>query len=428
MRIVSLALLVACHSAPPPRAGFVGLGPADAAMVSTAADAVVAAPHDPLAHDRFVRDCLHAGARAECDKFYTSLADPSIGLALLALAFGDATAATARLQSPDDTPPLRSLLAVRLARFSADNDDLERARAALAVAEPSADKDLATVAISIADGSFADASLRLRALAESNAPLSAEQRDSLVQLGTRLSDRAATQNHEAVDAARRELSELEKLSAEEAIVRADAALKIAPNASLLWMVDGFARLKALDEPGAVAAFERAKELCPFDPEADFQLARLHERQGRYTRAVDFLQRGVDAAPVWSKGLWKLSDLALLAHEPKIATRALQRLKRLYPEDLSVDLGRARALLDEDQGAQALAVLKESARAHPSDLRPEVALAKTAFQLHASAASEEARRSLLNEAEHAITAAEALGQSPTEVEGLSRQLRELKGKM
>ena len=259
--------------------------------------------------------------------------------------------------------------------------------------------------------------------------MSPEERDSLVQLGTRLSDKAATQNHEATDAARHTLSQLEKLSADEAIIRSDAALRIAPDASLLWIVSGFARLKGSDEPGAVSAFERARELCPFDPEADFQLARLHEKEGRYTRAVIFLQRGLESAPVWSKGLWKLSDMALLAHEPEIAGRALRRLKRLYPEDLTVDLGRARALLDEDRGAQALAVLKEAERAHPADARPALALAKAALQLHASAASGDARKALIAEAERAISRAEARSASqPVKSTTLARTIAQLKEKI
>ena len=415
-----LVFFLGCHAAPEPKV-FAAVGEPDGARVRAAALAVKAAPRSEEAQRQLVTACVRAGTRKLCEEFYTSL-PASSGPALLALAFSDPVPALARLSDVQD--PLHHLLVLSVSRFSIDHGDLARAKAALAYATPSLDTQLVQVAIDIAEGAFAGAARSLAEIA-SGGPMSADQREYAMTLGTRLADRAATQDKNAVDAARRLLADMPNLAADDAVMHAENAAHDFPNSSLLELAVGLALLKAMDEPGAAAAFERAKMLCPFDPQADFELARLHERRGRYARAVMYLERGLDVAPVWSKGLWKLSDVALQAHEPQIAGRALERLKRLYPEDLAVDLGRARALLDGDDGPQALAILKQAAREHPADLRPQLALGKTALELQAHASSNETRKQLMSDAQRALHSAQALDENNGEVIALGQALSKVK---
>ena len=423
----SLVFLFACHSAPEPRV-FSSVGEPDGERLRQAALAVRSAPANAEAERRLIAACVHAGARRQCDEFYTSL-PPGSGPALLALAFSDPAPAEARLQVAGD--PLRELVIMSLARSAADHGDIARARSVLALAaaprpaDPPTDAALVHAAIDIGEGSFAGAARTLSDISAGSEPLSPEQRDYAIALGMRLADRAATQDKNAVDATRRLLAEMALMPPDDAVMHAETAAREFPQSSLLQLAVGLALLKGLDEPGAAAAFERAKMLCPFDPEADFELARMHERRGRYARAVTYLERGLDVAPVWSKGLWKLSDVALLAHEPQIAARALARLKRLYPEDLAVDLGRARALLDGDEAAQALAILKQAAREHPADLRPQVALAKTALEMQARASSNETRKQLVGDAQRALRSAQALDENNGEVQALAQALAKVK---
>lgn len=417
----ALVFLLGCHTALEPKV-FASVGEPDGARVRAVAIAVRAEPRSADAQRGFVSACVRAGVRTQCDEFFTSFASGS-GPALLALAFSDPSPALARISDAQD--PLRPLLVLSLARFSADHGDMDGAKAMVARAEPSLDRQLVQTAIDIAEGSFALAARTLGEITSSGASLSPEQREYAMGLGVRLADSAATQDKNAVDAARRLLAEMATLPPDDAVMHAEAAAREYPKSSLLELAVGLALLKAMDEPGAAAAFERAKMLCPFDPQADFELARLHERRGRYARAVMYLERGLDVAPVWSKGLWKLSDVALQAHEPQIAGRALARLKRLYPEDLAVDLGRARALLDGDDGAQALAVLKQAAREHPADLRPQLALAKTALELEQHASSNETRRQLVGDAQRALRSAQALDENNGEVIALGQALSKVK---
>jgi tetratricopeptide (TPR) repeat protein len=417
----AFVFLLGCHAVPEPRV-FASIGEPDGARLRASAIALRHAPASTEAHRQFITACVRAGARAQCDEFYTSIPQAT-GPALLALAFSEPVPAEARLHATGD--PLHNLLLISLARFAADHGDLDRAKAALALADPSAEVALVHAAIDIAEGAFAGAARTLTEVTGGTEPLGPEQREYAIALGVRLSDRAATQDKNAVDATRRLLAEMPQIPPDDAVMHAETAAREFPQSSLLQLAVGLALLKALDEPGAAAAFERAKMLCPFDPEADFELARLHERRGRYARAVTYLERGLDIAPVWSKGLWKLSDVALLAREPAIASRAFARLKRLYPEDLAVDLGRARALLDGDDGPQALAILKQAAREHPADLRPQLALAKTALELQARSSSTETRKQLVGDAAHALKSAQAIDENNGEVLALAKAISQVK---
>lgn len=438
MRPIFLSFFLAsCATIPRPIADLSRALQADASLVSAPAEKLLSGVAGVADERTFAHGCLRAGGRGACETFVRGLAEPARTrlLSLVAVQFGEPALLEARLSSPDDPEPMRTAMNLELARHyvrQADEGSRTKAAAALAAAaaldatnEWLAERTLLAVGLSIQNDELASAHKQLRDLLESTATLDERSRDEIVRLSERLIARAADHDRDATDQARRLFAEMNRLSPDEAVASASELADKYPDTNSLWIALGLARLKAGDEPGAVLAFERARTVCPYDPEADYQLARLHERRSRFARAVFYLERGLDSAPAWTKGLWLMADVAMQAREPERASKALATLKRLYPTDVTVDLGRARALLDRDDGVRAMAILKETSRSHPTDLRPALALAKAALTLHARAQSPEGRARMVSEAEAALAHCKAVSKDHNEVLALQSAVAKLK---
>lgn len=431
-----VCVLAACagHRSPA-ETSFATLHEPDRGELVVAARRALDFPNQPDAHVALATRCLRAGTEQLCASFYQAQLPRSIGPALLALAFGDPQQLLLRINQPppEDNSDTRFVGAVMLARHFASAGKPEEAARMLSIAdqEPAAlerqvDASLARISVAIEQRDFATAHGQVRSLVESEARLDTEQRELLLRLGSRLKDRASLADDEASDAARRLLANLTKLSAEEATQEADVALSRHPNSSLVWSAAGLARLKAGQESSAVLALERAHELDAFDPEPDWQLAQLHERRQRLARAVFHLRRALDSSPTFANALWRLCDVGLLAKDLAAADIAMRRLKRLYPEELRVDLGRARVLLEGDDAFRAIAVLKESTRQHPTDVRAPLALAKAALTLRERATTDAQRKAMLSEATRAYEIAKGIDEAHGEVQALDKALSALKG--
>ncbi|MCC6807427.1 MAG: hypothetical protein IT381_08385 [Deltaproteobacteria bacterium] len=429
--------LLACAGLPQPVDQLVTVLKSDGALVSPHALRLHNGDASALDERRFAHACLQAGARGPCERFAATLAPERRErlLALIALQFSEPAAVEGRLLATSDGDEARVILSLELARYYVrQNDDVARAKATAALAAVamldgagaySNERALIHIALAIQNDELASAHKGLKDVLSASAALDEKNRDELVRLSERLIAQASDHDKDATDQARRLFADMNRLSPDEAVAAAAELADKYPETNALWIALGLARLKAGDEPGAVLAFERARIACPFDPEADFQLARLHERRARYARAVYYLERGIEAAPAWTKGLWLLADLAMLAREPERASQALTVLKRLYPGDVTVDLGRARALLERDDGLRAMAILKETTRNHPTDLRPALALAKAALTLHGRAQSPEGRARMVSEAEAALSLAKNVAKDHNEVLALQSAVAKLK---
>jgi tetratricopeptide (TPR) repeat protein len=376
---------------------------------------------------------LQAGGKGACDAFASGLPQAGRLHALIAIQFGDAAAVEARLLTTDDPEAARAIMNLELTRhYVRTGTDLTKAAAALqaaALLDPSgelmAERTLLQACLALLADELATAHKLLRTLLEGTFTLDEKTRDEMLRLADRLISRAADHDKDATDQARRLFAEMNRVSPDEAVAAAAELADRYPETNALWIGLGLARLKSGDEPGAVLAFERARTVCPYDPEADYQLARLHERRARFSRAVFYLERGLEAAPAWTKGMWMIADMAMRAREPERASKALATLKRIYPSDVTVDLGRARAFLDRDDGVRAMAILKEATRAHPADLRPPVALARTAIALHGRAQSPEARARMVAEAETALELARAVSKDHSDVMAITSAVEKLR---
>jgi tetratricopeptide (TPR) repeat protein len=433
--VPALSLFLCCARTPTPSEALVKALRSDGALVSAAALALASGQPEARNDLTLAHGCVTAGARKECERFLQTLPQERAARtrAFLALGFGEPQLATERLLTSDDSPETRLLLSLELAKYDlglGTEESLLRARASLAAARALDQGDFAA-RIALTEGQIfvvadelASAQQTISTMMKGNEPLELDVREGLIRLNERLIMRASDRDRDATDQARRALSEMNRVSPDEAVLAAEQLSSRFPSSNVTWITLGLARLKAGDEPGAVAALERARVTCPLDPEADYQLAKMHERRARHARAVFYLERGIEAAPAWAKGLWELVDVAMLAREPDHAEAALLHLKRLFPNELAVDLGRARMLLERDDGPRALAVLKEAGRDHPADLRPQLALAKAALTLHARAATPEVRTRMQKQAEEALLTARSLDKNNGEVIALATAIKNL----
>lgn len=418
-------------------AAFGKLHEPDRAELSSAALALKQSPQDPDLHLTFVGRCLRAGTEVMCRDFYTQHIPGTSGPALLSLAFGDAAPVQQRLTAAQaeqaDGPQLRFVLASTLARHYAARGKLSEAEATLLIVDETAaaahremERLLSHTAVAIERRDFQQARTWIQQVVDAQDPLSTEQRELVVRLGQRLAERSSLGDDAATDTARRLLANLPKLSPDEIVADAEVAVSRFSESSLVWTAVGLARLKAGNEVGGLIALERSRELGMFDPEADWQLAKFHERRQRYASAVFHLRRALETSPTFNQGLWRLGDVALMARDLSAAELAMRRLKRLYPEELKVDLGRARVLLEGEDALRALAVLKDATRHYPTDIRAPLALAKAALTLRERATTPGQRKDMFGEAERAYTLAKELDEQHGEVQALEKALGALRG--
>lgn len=75
-----------------------------------------------------------------------------------------------------------------------------------------------------------------------------------------------------------------------------------------------------DTPGAVAAFERARELTPESFARDLELGVLYLAAGQPEAARDSLDRVPAAHPGWPMALFKRAQVSVLLGEPDRAER------------------------------------------------------------------------------------------------------------
>lgn len=168
------------------------------------------------------------------------------------------------------------------------------------------------------------------------------------------------------------------------------ATELDPDFATAYALLSFARFQAAfrsfggDRDAAVAETrrlaERAVELDPDDPYANFSMARVHWLEGRSEDGLPWIDRSIELDPNFAKGYYTRGALRMHTVEPDLSFTDLARSAYLSPLDpfmFSVQANRALTFLQAGDPKSAMEEAERgarSARSHHVTLYPAIAAA------------------------------------------------------
>jgi tetratricopeptide (TPR) repeat protein len=179
--------------------------------------------------------------------------------------------------------------------------------------------------------------------------------------------------------------------ADSALARSTALNPMRPGQVFL---EGWIRESTGRRAEAIALYRHHLELHPDDQATRARLVDLLEREGRLAEAYDEARRVTRARPADLDALQIEADLAFRLHRDREGTAALERLRRVAPNDPAT-VARALSVLGSNgRGHDAVAQAESWARAHAGDYRGDMLIAQAAAaDRQLAVAIEHARRAV-----------------------------------
>lgn len=354
-------------------------------------------PRNATLHFNLGRAYMAAGDSRAREQFEIALRlDPRHVAAKLALAAlsltqgqsGAASQAASEVLAEDPTNPSARLIR---ARALAKMGELEKAcgdLAALLQMEPTSKDGRAELAeLNLREHRFADAEDGFRALIRAD-----DARGAPGFLRTEIAEGK-------IDPAVQFASELVKHSPERADLRrlfantlisgghyVAAAVQFQvlvsqnPKSPVLYLELGETKLRAADVPGALAAFQTARQLAPADPRPVLDLALLYDRTGRSEQARKDYETVIQLQP---ENATALNNLAYLEAEEGVdldqALAHAERARRKMPDDLDVEDTLALVYLRKNLTNDGIRMLRELVSRKPESAPFHLHLALALYQ-------------------------------------------------
>ncbi|XFA73461.1 tetratricopeptide repeat protein [Thermosynechococcaceae cyanobacterium Okahandja] len=173
---------------------------------------------------------------------------------------------------------------------------------------------------------------------------------------------------------------------QEALVRAQLAVQLAPQSHEIWALLGGLYL-TVDEPQqAIGALERSIKLNDKNPGAYFNLGSAHFRQGHYAASARVIEQGLALKPDATEEWFNLGNAYLKLGQPDRAIaqyrRSLRNDKRFWPAYTNIGL----ILYEQGNIRQAARNWEQAAEIDPKASEPKLALATALLRLGNEAAA------------------------------------------
>lgn len=184
--------------------------------------------------------------------------------------------------------------------------------------------------------------------------------------------------------------------------------RIEPSVAAVHNALGIAREGVGNVQGAIAAYERARELAPVDPVPLVNLGRLHRLANRHEQALRAFEAALALAPSRADA-WLGRGLALAALDrSEAAVHALRRAAELAPGDAEPLLGLGDLYRDAGRIQEALAAYREALAREDADAASWLKLGHALLLDGQSVAAEAAYRQAIARAPALAAAHNGLG--------------------